>query len=352
MTGEYHLTMYPSEKDALTNVPGAGLTLYEQMGLANKADRFTRTDGTRLGTGGMPMPASMDQFTRLEQYANLQRPPTTKYKDLEAVVNSSIKYNLIPSMRVRADYVPITDAIVQTNITIQFDRHDLNFKDNKEGVSSFDVNVYGRITNMTRRSVNNFDENITQSMPTELVAKLDGKEIFQKQIPLPPGRYRLSIAATDRVGGNKQTQEMALDVPRLDEDHLGASSLILADRLEKVPTTSYGKDPFVIGASKVRPKMDSMFTKDDKVGIYLQLYNFQQDDTTHKAEGTVECQVVKVSSNEVVAEFTQDITKPQIVIEQNLPLKNFETGAYTVKMKVTDHMRNQTLTPSATFTVN
>jgi GWxTD domain-containing protein len=72
--GEYHMTTDPSEKDALLNVPGAGLTLYEAMGLAQKSDRFTRTDGTHLGTGNMPLPASMDQFTRLEQFANLQSP--------------------------------------------------------------------------------------------------------------------------------------------------------------------------------------------------------------------------------------------------------------------------------------
>jgi len=74
MTGEYHMTMDPAEKDALLYVPHAGLTLSEQLGLASKDDRFTRTDGTRLGTGTMPLPASMDQFTRLEQFANLQAP--------------------------------------------------------------------------------------------------------------------------------------------------------------------------------------------------------------------------------------------------------------------------------------
>ena len=31
-TGEFHLTMDPSEKDALLKVPGAGLTMPEQMG--------------------------------------------------------------------------------------------------------------------------------------------------------------------------------------------------------------------------------------------------------------------------------------------------------------------------------
>ena len=49
MTGEFHMTMDPSEKDALTYVPGAGLTLMEQMGLSDKTQRFNNTDGTHLG---------------------------------------------------------------------------------------------------------------------------------------------------------------------------------------------------------------------------------------------------------------------------------------------------------------
>jgi GWxTD domain-containing protein len=73
-TGDFHMTMDPAEKDALLYVPGTGLTLVEQMGLASKEDRFTRTDGTHLGTGTMPLPASMDQFRRLEAFAQLQAP--------------------------------------------------------------------------------------------------------------------------------------------------------------------------------------------------------------------------------------------------------------------------------------
>jgi GWxTD domain-containing protein len=54
--GEYHMTTDPEEKDALLYVAGAGLTLFEELGLAKKSDRFTRTDGTHLGTGTMPLP--------------------------------------------------------------------------------------------------------------------------------------------------------------------------------------------------------------------------------------------------------------------------------------------------------
>ena len=50
MSGEYHMTMDPSEKDALLYVPDAGLTMAEQLGLSPKTARFQRTDGTHMGS--------------------------------------------------------------------------------------------------------------------------------------------------------------------------------------------------------------------------------------------------------------------------------------------------------------
>ena len=133
MSGEFRMTMDPSEKDALTYVPGAGLTLAEQMGMADKSQRFTRTDGTTLGTGNTPLPASMNEFERLGQFANLQKAPQVKFKDLQAVVSSSIRYNNLP-FKVRADYIKMTDSTILTTVTIEFQRRDLQFKQ-KDNVS-------------------------------------------------------------------------------------------------------------------------------------------------------------------------------------------------------------------------
>src|SRR5271163_135100 len=127
MSGEYHMTMDPSEKDALLYVPGAGLTMSEQMGLACKNQRFMRTDGTHLGTGNTPLPESMNEFTRLEQFAKLQKPPSVKFKDLDAVVSSNIRYNMLP-VKVQADYMKITDSTVLTAVTVQLQRKDLQFQ--------------------------------------------------------------------------------------------------------------------------------------------------------------------------------------------------------------------------------
>src|SRR5438093_4202573 len=107
MSGEYRLTMDPGEKDALLHVPGAGLTQLESMGMGSKADRFTRTDGMTLGRALGGTPESMNEFTRLDLYSKISRPPEVKFKDLKAVVTSRLSTQLLP-FAVRTDYIRAT----------------------------------------------------------------------------------------------------------------------------------------------------------------------------------------------------------------------------------------------------
>jgi len=356
MTGEYHMTMDPSEKDALLYVPGAGLTMMEEMGLADKTDRFNRTDGTHLGTPFGGETESMNEFTRLEQYAKLQMPPKIKFTDLESAVTSHLSYNILP-MKTRIDFFPVTDASVLTNVTLQFDRKDLQFQF-KDGVQKAVVDIYARFTTMTRRVVNVFEDTVTATTPPEYLQEFTkGRSIYQKTIPLAPGTYRLNVSAKDVVGGNLSVYEVAVTVPRLDPDKLSSSTLILADVIEKVPSKNIGTGQFVIGDSKVRPRMDDVFKHDEKMGIYLKLYNFGAEEGTHLPSGQVEYEVVKNGTNERIFNFTEDVgqipgaSTSQVTIEKLLPLNTLVPGQYTLRLKVTDKNRNQTLTPSVQFTV-
>ncbi len=356
MTGEYRMTMDPSEKDALLYVPGAGLTMMEQMGMADKADRFTRTDGTRLGTGTGPMPMRMNQFERLKQYADLQKAPSIKFKDLEAQVNSKITFNLLP-VQVRADFMKLTNSTVMSYITIQMEKKDLQFK-NDGPVAKAMVNIYARITSMSRRVVNVFEHPVVIETPAEFIAEASkGQALYQNGVPLPPGNYRLNVVVKDVVGGNMNNYEMALNVPRYDDEKLGMSSVILADIIEKVPTKNIGAGQFVIGGSKVRPRISETFTRQEKLGVYLTLYNFSPDEKTQKPNGTIEYEVIKDGSNEKIFEYTEELqalpgaSATQVTIEKLLPLTNFSPGKYTIRMKVTDKNSNQVLTPTASFKV-
>lgn len=356
MSGEFRMSMDPSEKDALTYVPGAGLTLYEQMGLADKSQRFTRSDGTTLGVGNQPMPESMEEFTRLQQFAALQKPPEVKFKDLQAVVSSNIRYNNLP-FKARADYIKITDATVLTTVTIEFQRRDLQFKQ-KDNVSTATVNIFGRITSITGKVVNTFEDPVTIQVPADMLQKaLDGASIYQKEIPLAPGMYRLNLVCKDITGGNMTTYPMALSVPHFDDEKLASSSLILADVIEKVPTNSIGTGQFVIGDTKVRPRLTDTFEKNEKLGIYTQFYNFEMDEKTKKPNASIEYDITKTGGKDSVLHYTEPVTAipgasaQQVTVEKLLPLQTLPPGQYTLKMKVTDNVSNQVLTPTANFTV-
>jgi GWxTD domain-containing protein len=356
MSGEFRMTMDPSEKDALTYVPGAGLTLAEMMGTADKSQRFTRTDGTTLGTGTQPLPASMDEFERLGQFANLQKAPQVKFKDLQAVVSSSIRYNNLP-FKVRADYIKMTDSTILTTVTIELQRRDLQFKQ-KDNVATATVNIFGRITSITGRVVNTFEDPVTVEVPANLLDKaLNGASIYQKEIPLAPGMYRLNVVCKDVTGGNMTTYPMALNVPHFDDEKLASSSLILADLIEKVPTRNIGTGQFVIGDTKVRPRLTDTFERNEKLGIYTQFYNFAPDEKTKKPNASIEYDITKSGSAQSVLHYSEEVTaipgysSQQVTVEKLLPLQSLEPGQYTLNMKVVDRNSNQTLTPTANFTI-
>ena len=356
MSGEYRMTMDPSEKDALLYVPGAGLTMMEQMGMSSKDDRFNRTDGTHLGVPFGAETEKMNEFNRLEQFAKLQRPPAVKFKDLEAAVNSRISYNILP-MKVREDFFPLTEASVLTFITLQFDNKDLQFHV-KDGVQKASVNIFGKVSTMTRRIVTNFEDTVEVTSPPEYLQQTaQRKSIYNKTVPLAPGTYRLNVVAKDVVGGNLNSYEVALVVPRMDGEKLTASNIVLADLIEHVPDKSIGMGQFVIGSSKVRPRVDDIFKREEKMGIYFKIYNFGTDGENRIPEGEISYEVTKNGTNEKIFETTEDVSKipgasaNQVTIEKLLPLKDLLPGQYTLRVKITDKFRKQVLTPSAQFTV-
>lgn len=361
MTGEYRLTMDPSEKDALLTVPGAGLTLAESMGLQDKRDRFTRTDGTRMGTPiGGSQSIRYNQFERLQLYANIQKPPPVKFRDLEAVVDSTIEYNTLP-IQVAVSYVRITDSSVLSGITLQVQNKDLMFKQ-EDDLHKAALNIFGRITSVTRRVVTHFEDTVSIATTADrLAGEAERASIYNKPVPLPPGRYRLQLVVKDLFGETMTTYRTALEVPKFPDEEFKSSSLILADKIERVPTRSLGAGQFVLGASKVRPRISEEFKRDERMGIYVEFYNFgEPEDDSGVPQGEVTYEIAKVgSSNDVLFDFSEPLAEVRgastgtVVIEKLLPLNNLnlEPGVYQLNVKVTDRVRNETLAPSATFKI-
>jgi len=352
-SGEYHLTMDPSEKDALLHVPGAGLSLMESMGRASKTDRFTRSDGTNLPTTMGGQPASMNEFNRLELYAKVNKPPEVKFKDLEAVVTSRIVRDQV-HFNWRTDYLKVTNDTVLVPVTIQIPNSQLSFQ-SKDGIHSATMNIFGRVSTLTGRVVQTFEDPVSKDFPDSLFQQsLKLQSIYQKAIPLRPGLYRLDLVIKDVQSGNIGVVNSRLQVPRYEDDKLEASSLILADQIEHVPAKQIGSGQFVLGSSKVRPRLEGDFTTADKLGIYMQVYNLKPDDKSHKSSATFQYTVKKGKDQVMQFKETSEEMKQtgdQVTIERLLPLATLPPGKYSLEVNATDTLSNQTISRSAEFTV-
>jgi GWxTD domain-containing protein len=352
-SGEYRLTMDPSEKDALLHVPGAGLSLLESMGMASKTDRFTRSDGTHLPRTMGGESANMNEFNRLEQYSKAFRPPQVKYKDLEAIVTARIVRDQV-HFTYRTDYLKVTNDTVLVPVTVQIPNNQLSF-DSKEGVHSATLNIFGRVSTLTGRVVQTFEDPVSRDFPESLFQKsLKLQSIYQKAVPLRPGLYRLDIVIKDVKSGNVGVINTRLQVPKYDDDTLEASSLILADQLEHVPAKQIGTGQFVLGSSKVRPKLDGEFPSNEKLGIYMQVYNLKPDDKTHKSSATFQYTVKKGSEQVMQFKETSEEMKQtgeQVTIERLLPLATLAPGKYSLEVVATDTLSNKTVSKTADFTV-
>jgi GWxTD domain-containing protein len=359
--GAYEMTMDRSKKDALKTTPNAGLTLSEEMGMSSKSDRFT-SGPEQLGVG--PLGSSQlqsKQFERLEQFAKLNAAPAIKFKDLAEQVGHHITYNPMP-FDVRVDFVRITSDTVLVPVTVQLKNRDITFA-NKDGVQHGVVNIFGRLTTLSGKVAQTFEDTVIADVPAELLAReVETSKIYSKSIPLRPGRYKLDLVVKDVNGDRVGTKSLPVTVPEFSEEKLASSSLILADLVEPVPTKSIGTGMFVIGTTKVRPRVaatdgkPAVFKRGQKVNFWMQVYNLSVDGKTHKPSATFEYDIVNSATNKAVVHAVESSDKmgnvgDQVTLHKEVAAANLDPGMYKIEIKVSDNISKQTVDPSALFAV-
>jgi GWxTD domain-containing protein len=362
MCGEYHMTIDRSEKDALKMVPGAGLTQWEEMGLASKADRFNGSGLEQLGLGPYSQSQQGKQFDRLETWAKLNKPPSIKFKDLEAyTVTHKIITNLLP-FDVRADFVKVTSDTVLVPVTIQIKNKDMTFVE-KDSVQRGVLNIFGRISTLTGKTVQTFEDTVQHDVPGELLAKdMQNSSLYWKAVPLRPGRYKFDVVVKDVNGDRVGTWTRGVLVPEFNEDKLASSTLILADQMEKVPAKNVGTGNFVIGTTKVRPRVEpadgkpATFKRAQKVNFWMQVYNLAVDEATKKPSASIDYEVVNTANKKAVVHSEENTAAmgnvgDQLTLEKSLSLASLEPGVYQITIKVKDNVSQQTISPTARFAV-
>jgi 5-hydroxyisourate hydrolase-like protein (transthyretin family) len=153
-------------------------------------------------------------------------------------------------------------------------------------------------------------------------------------------------------------------VPDFSDEKLATSTLIVADQMEPVPTKAIGTGNFVIGTTKVRPRVaaadgkPALFKKDrdQKLNFWMQVYNLSIDEKTHKPSATFEYDIVNMATNKAVIQKTESTESmgnlgDQVTLQKSIAAANLQPGTYKIDIKVNDNISKQTIDPSAVFAV-
>jgi hypothetical protein len=331
-------------------IPGAGLTLSEQLGLSDKGDRISGYGGYGLQNYQREQDSP---FSRLQLLTDLSRPPQVKFNDLATAVNTGVVEENPLNFDIRVDFFRQSDERVISAFTIQTENKDLVFQDSG-GLQQARINIFGKITSVAGRRVGIFEDPvITTATTQELTEARDRKSAYQKAVALTPGTYKVDVIVRDVISGATGIRHVGFTVPRYDPAKLSTSTLILAAKLQSlVDQPAVGQ--FVIGQTKVIPNVSGVYHRGQQVGVYMQVYNAGIDQTTLRPSVDVEYALLKdgkelgkhVEDWRGMSDSGQRLTLARLI--DSSPLT---PGEYELAIRIRDRVSGQTLSPSSKFTV-
>lgn len=351
--GQYRLTMDPDEKDALMRVPGAGLTLAEELGRAQKSQRPFFQPGMRERYPQMYLRSIDSPFARYERLAQVQSAQPLKYADLKQVVEVDVSFNQL-SFQVREDYFGLNQRQSLIPVTLEIANRQLTFEDHA-GMRRARLAVYGIVTSITNRIVTEFDEDLVLTYrPEEMGQVLVTRSSYQRMLLLERGvRYRLDLVVKDLVGGSVGVIRRGLAPPAEAMDELQSSSVILSDLIVPMDSSPL-EQMFVLGDIKVRPKVDNQFSASENLGVYLQLYGLELDQSTQspalethyriRRDGDT---VFEVSGGSL--EGVRLYNDRRAALIKILPTRDLEPGNYQLDLTITDLVGKRSINRTEQF---
>ncbi len=355
-TGTFRLAMTPWEKDALLLIPGAGLTIAEELGVASRKDHPYFKPYAVNDYPGMRPRAQDDPFIRYERLTRLQQAMPIKYNDLKEIVQVNIAYDSLP-FETHSDFFRLDSQRVLASLSFDVQNQELSFKP-ENGVDVARVAVYGIVTSISSEVVAEFDDDLIVSYaPEQLKAGLGGRAVYQKLLTLDSrSRYRLDLVVKDLASEKIGHRRVGLIPPAMPSDRLATSSLVLADRLTPVKEIPQNDEMFLIGDVKVRPNLHKSFAPKDPFWIYLQVYNAQLEQTSLKPSLTVTYRLSRQGRK--IQEFVdrsgetiQFYSSQRVVLISQMALDGLKDGRYELSVEIEDQLSGQSAAARQDFEV-
>ena len=350
-SGEYRLARNPDEKDALIQIPGAGRTLAEELGLETRADRIAGLNGF----GRTNYARAQDSPFEVMNTQNLLEATQPGERNLfPGFLTGTPTVDDNPlEFQVQVHCFRQSDNRVLAAITIQTENRELSFT-NSGGLLIAHMNITGRLTTIAEKRVGKFEDSVvTSATPEELSSARMRKSAYARSFILDPGHYRLDLLVRDTDSGATGLQHVGFKVPAFPKDKLAASSIVLAAKLEDVADNA-GGGQFVIGTTKVIPNLSGEYHRGQPAGVYLQVYNAAIDQTTLRP--AVDVEYILLKDDKEIAKQKEDWLQlndagHRLTLTRLIDTTNLVDGEYRLAIRIHDHVTGDTITPTTGFKV-
>lgn len=177
-----------------------------------------------------------------------------------------------------------------------------------------------------------------------------GDILFYREARLAPGTYTIQAAAYDAPSGKASVKTVEVEVPEADESGLRLSSVVLLDRVERLPAGEQkSANPLHFGEVLLYPNLGEPVRKSANWPLAFFVTAYTAKGTTEKPSLTIEI----LKEREAVGRTTGELPNPdaegRIQYASTLSLDSFQPGVYELRVTVKDS--RSSVSRSTPFTI-
>ncbi len=350
-TGEFKLAVNQYEKYNMAHLHGQGRAATDLFGKLLEEGRLN-TRAAELRTPGPHLPAKA--FDRILTHFEVLRPPKLFYTDLVGAVDTRIHYDEI-SFEASSHWFFVSEHRFLAAVTLSIDHDRLSFEADDKGRKTARVELYCRAIDLTGKIAYEFEDLLTARRPRGTSGA--GRMLFQRYLPLKPGRFKLQLIARDVHSGKLGSVEQLLLLPGVQEDELTLSPVVLADLIRHSGPDEIPPDPFVtMNGLKIYPNVNHVVGRDKALGIYFEIYNSSRDASSEQPELDVDFRLER-NGEKVPAPFhtmpveSLSVIDDRLICVRAIRVKVLPPDRYVLKISVQDRISGQNTNGEAEFTL-
>ncbi len=300
-----------------------------------------------MGSSPFDIDSMHVHFDYMETMAEAMRNPFEDLDRLRGIVTTQVTYDRIP-IEYDLFYLKGSEERTHIPLAIEVPYSALTQKE-IEGEHHFSLTLLIDVSNKLGQIIFERSKDIKfKHKPSEIESLKKEKLQIQTSLSLEPEAYRIHILALDNFSGKVGTLHQEFSVPGFAPEELGLSDIILSS--EQIAL----KSPAGKTGTKILAEIRQTFHPSEELNVYFEIYNLELNPETRVNNFSAE--YFFLHDGKLLAQIPSPQGEPtsdkDCRIQTSFRLKNFKSGEYTLRIKVSDSNSSKSAFKEIQFVVS